>query len=167
MNILLWILVVICRNPSLGLPTKARVCKRAGQERDSRMWKNVRMNSHTPKWTPMLGVGVPTDSRIFRERLQGSKPIALKSSLYHWKKLLKRRCLKWARMTNLDIWNTSYGQKKGRESNRQSDFRPHKLGNQPDFLAWRWHAILHWKGLDEGYNFGLNLISIKGLHKKL
>ncbi len=31
-------------------------------------------------------------------------------------KLLERRCLKWARVTHLDIWNTSYGQKKGRKS---------------------------------------------------
>jgi len=28
---------------------------------------------------------------------------------------LKLRCLKQARMTHLDIWNTSYGQKKGQE----------------------------------------------------
>jgi hypothetical protein len=27
------------------------------------------------------------DSRIFKERLQGPKPIGLKSSLYHWKDL--------------------------------------------------------------------------------
>jgi hypothetical protein len=32
-------------------------------------------------------------------------------------KLLKFRCPKWAHMTHLDIFNTSYGQKKGRESN--------------------------------------------------
>jgi hypothetical protein len=32
-------------------------------------------------------------------------------------KLLKHRCLKWAHMTHLDIWNTNYGQKKGQESN--------------------------------------------------
>jgi hypothetical protein len=31
-------------------------------------------------------------------------------------KLLKRRCLKWVRITHLDIWNTSYDQKKSRES---------------------------------------------------
>jgi hypothetical protein len=43
------------------------------------------INPHTPKGTPTLGVGVPMDSRIFRVRLQGSKPIDLKSSLYHWK----------------------------------------------------------------------------------
>jgi len=31
----------------------------------------------------------------------------------------------------------------------------------------RWCAIYHWKALDEGYNFVLGLISIKGLHAKL
>jgi hypothetical protein len=42
--------------------------------------------------------------------------------LYIIKKLLKRRCLKWARIAHLDIWNTSYGQKNGQESNWQFDF---------------------------------------------
>jgi len=32
-------------------------------------------------------------------------------------KLLERRCSKWAHIAHLDIWNTSYGQKKGRKSN--------------------------------------------------
>jgi hypothetical protein len=27
------------------------------------------MNSHTPKWAPILGVGLLMDSRIFREQL--------------------------------------------------------------------------------------------------
>jgi len=40
---------------------------------------------------------------------------------YTIEKLLKYRCLKWAHMTHLDIWNTSYGQKKGQESNWQFD----------------------------------------------
>jgi hypothetical protein len=43
------------------------------------------MNPHIPKATPIWGVGVPKDSRIFREQLQGLNPIDLKSSLYHWK----------------------------------------------------------------------------------
>jgi hypothetical protein len=51
------------------------------------VWKSVgeceRMNPHTPKWAPTLGVGVPMDSQIFREQLQGSKPMRLKHSLYH------------------------------------------------------------------------------------
>jgi hypothetical protein len=37
--------------------------------------------------------------------------------LYIIKNIWKCRCLKWARMTRLDICNTSYGKKKGQESN--------------------------------------------------
>ncbi len=32
---------------------------------------------------------------------------------YIIEKILNFRCLKWAHMTHLEIWNTSYGQKKG------------------------------------------------------
>jgi hypothetical protein len=38
---------------------------------------------HTPKGTPILGIGVPVDFRMFRKRLQGSKPNGLKIYLYH------------------------------------------------------------------------------------
>jgi hypothetical protein len=31
----------------------------------------------------------------------------------------------------------------------------------------RWRATYRWKALDEGYNFALNFISIRGLHAKL
>jgi len=44
--------------------------------------------------------------------------------LYIIGKFLKSRCLKWVCITHLDIWNTSYGQKKGRESNYQFDSWP-------------------------------------------
>ncbi len=81
--------------------------------------------------------------------------------------LLERRCLKWARMTHLDIWNTSYNQKKGRESNCQFDSWPLKVRNQPDFCVWRWHATYCWKALNKGYKFALNLTSIRDLHTKL
>jgi len=84
---------------------------------------------------------------MFRERLQGSKPNGLMRSLYHWK-LLKRRCLKWACITHLDIWNISYGQKKDRKSNWQFDSQPLKVRNRPNLPA-------------------SNLISIRGLHAKL
>jgi hypothetical protein len=63
---------VECRNPSFG-----RECER--------VWKSVRMKTHTPKWAPILGVGVLVDSRTFRELLQGSKHLALRTTLYHWK----------------------------------------------------------------------------------
>ncbi len=80
---------------------------------------------------------------------------------------MKLRCLKWACMTHLDIWNTSYGRKKGQESNCQFDSRPLKVRNHPNFLVWKYHATCHWKTLDKSYNFALDVISIRGLHTKL
>jgi len=83
------------------------------------------------------------------------------------RKLLKRRCLKWARIAHSDIWNTSYGQKKGRETNCQFDSRPQKVGNRPlpdvrfGSVTWRW------KALDESYNFASYCIAIRGLLTKL
>jgi len=80
---------------------------------------------------------------------------------------LECKCRKWARITHLDICNTSYSQKKGRESNWQFDSRPLKVGNRPDFVVCRWRATYRWKAFNEGYNFALDLISIRGLHAKL
>jgi hypothetical protein len=75
-----------CRNPSLGLPTKARFCKVVGQERKLGSQRKCEgMNPHTPKGASTLGVGVLVDSRMFKERLQGPKLNGLRSSLYHWK----------------------------------------------------------------------------------
>jgi hypothetical protein len=130
-----------CRNPSLGLATKAR-------------------NSHVGSWS--LERTPKFSERDCRG--QNSSPWRV---LYIIGKLLKCRCLKWACMAHLDIWNTSYGQKKGRESNWQFDSRPLKVGNWPDLLGFRRRATYRWKALDEGYNFALNRIAIRGLHKKL
>jgi hypothetical protein len=87
--------------------------------------------------------------------------------LYIIEKLLKRRCLKWAFMTHLDIWNISYGQKKGRESNWQFDSRPLKVRNRPDLLACKRRVTHSYKAIDKGYNFALDFISIRSLHAKL
>jgi hypothetical protein len=57
--------------------------------------------------------------------------------------------------------------KQGRKSNWQFDFWPLKVRNHPNFLTCRWHATYRWKALNKGYNFALDLISIKGLHAKL
>jgi hypothetical protein len=82
-------------------------------------------------------------------------------------KLLEHKCLKWARMTHLVTSNTSYGQKKGRESNCQFDSQPLKVRNWPDFLVCKWRATYRCKAIDKGYKFASNIISIEGLHKKL
>ncbi len=125
------------------------------------------------KWTLPLPSELPfweLDSRWTPESLEsdckGQNPLDW-GVPYIIGKLLERRCLKWARITHLNIWNTSYGQKKGWESNWQFDSRPLKVGNLLDFLACRWRATYRWKDVDEGYNFALNLISIGGLHTKL
>jgi hypothetical protein len=44
---------------------------------------------------------------------------------------------------------------------------PQKVRNHPEIHACRWHATYCWKELNKGYNFALNITSIKGLHKKL
>jgi len=86
---------------------------------------------------------------------------------YIIRKILKLKCLKWAHIVHLDIWNTSYGQKKGRGSNCQFNSWPEKVKNQPNLLICRQHATYHWKALDKGYNFALNRISIQILLAKL
>jgi hypothetical protein len=54
-----------------------------------------------------------------------------------------------------------------KERSRVKLYRPLKVKNRPNFLVCRWCATYFWKVLDEGYNFALNLISIKGFHTKL
>jgi hypothetical protein len=91
----------------------------------------------------------------------------------HWgifytiRKLSKFRYRKWARMSHLDICNTSYDEKKVRESNWQFDFQPPKVENRPDPGVCRWSATYHLKTLDKGYNFAWDLITIGGLHMEL
>ncbi len=84
-----------CPNPNLGFTTKAMACKGVGQKWSSGVTFHApgsvreceRMNPHTPKWAPILGVVVSINSWIFKGKFQGSKPIILKNSLYHWKAL--------------------------------------------------------------------------------
>jgi hypothetical protein len=82
-------------------------------------------------------------------------------------KLLEPKCLKWARIVHLDIWNTNYGQKKGWKSNWQFDSRPLKVKNRSDLFICRWRVTYHWKTLNEGYNFALDFISIGSVFAKL
>jgi len=98
--------------------------------------------------------------------LRGQNSIAC-GVFYIIGKLLERRCLKWAPIAHLDIWNTSYGQKKGRESNWQFDSRPEKVGNPPDLFGCRQCVTYRWKAVDERYNFASDRTSIRGLLAKL
>jgi hypothetical protein len=72
-----------------------------------------------------------------------------------------RRYRKCPRISNSDICSPSYGQKKGRESNWQFDSRPLKVGNRPLSDVLFTSATWRWKDLDEGYNFGSDLVAIQ------
>jgi hypothetical protein len=117
---------------------------------------NSHVGSWSPKWSPK---SLECDCR-------GQNPSPWKI-IYIIGKLLKRKCIKWACIIHLVIWNTSYGQKKGRESNWQFDSWPLKVRNRPNFLACRQRATYRWKDFEKGYNFALDLIAIGGLHAKL
>jgi hypothetical protein len=125
------------------------------------------------EWTLTLPKGVQLwelesrcTSKYSKRDFRGENSMA-GGVLYTIEKLLERRCLKWVRITHLDIWNITYGQKKGRESNCQFDSRPLKVRNRPNLLVDRWRATYHWKALDKSYNFAWNYISIWGLITKL
>jgi hypothetical protein len=68
---------------------------------------------------------------------------------------------------HLEIYSTSYGKKKGQESNWQFDSRPLRVGNRLDPDACRGSATHRWKALNESYNVALDLVPIGGLNKKL
>jgi hypothetical protein len=76
---------------------------------------------------------------------------------------LKRRYWKWPRIGHLDIGSPSYGQKKGREF----DSRPLKVRNRPLSDIRIESATCRWKDLDEGYNFGLDLVAIRLCSREL
>jgi hypothetical protein len=126
-------------------------------------WSSVGVKPNTWKSGDLESSGTP-------ERLElDSKG----QNTSHWgvlgvvEKVLKRRYRKCPRMGNSDICSSSYGQKKGRESNWQFDSRPLKVGNRclPDIRSER--ATWRWKDLDEGYNFGSNLVAIQVCSREL
>jgi len=75
----------------------------------------------------------------------------------------------------LTIWTSvaqvmgrpSYGQKKGRESNWQFDSRPLKVGNRPLTDLRIKSATRRSKDRNEGYNFGLDLVTIRPRSQEL
>jgi len=119
-----------CHNPSLGLATKAKglqSCTLRGKPKShtacsrecKKVWGNEPSHSqgtsHFGRWSsdglPNLQKAIAgVKTQCFEEIF-----IALESS--------------WACITHLDIWNTSYGQKKDRKSNWQFDSRPQKVRN--------------------------------------
>ncbi len=127
------------------------------------LWPSVGVKPNTSKVGDLESSGTP-ECLEFDRKAQNTS---------HWGilgvigKFLKRRYRKWHRIGHLDICSPSYGQKKGRESNWQFDSRPLKVWNRPlpnvrfEIATWRW------KDLDEGYNFGSDLVAIRLCNQEL
>jgi hypothetical protein len=121
------------------------------------LWPSVGVKPNTWKSWELESSGTPECSELDSKGQNTS----------HWgvldviEKVLKRRYLKWPRIAHLDICHPSYGQKKGRESNWQFDSGPLKVGNRPLPDVRFGSATSRWKDLDEGYNFGSDLVAIQ------
>jgi hypothetical protein len=127
------------------------------------LWAKCEGEAHTPESGNLESPGTPKNSEL---KLKGQNTL-------HWGvlgvigKVLKCRCLNWPHIGHLDICNPSYGQKKGRESNWQSDSRPLKVVNRP-FPDVLWgSATRRWKSFFEGYNFGSDFVPIGGRGEEL
>ncbi len=184
-----------CRNPSLGLATKAKGlqgCEPKGRKPGSqnkgitrvrakkkpgshitysreckKVWGSVREWTLTlPRQLPLWEMESWWTSETSKSNCRGQNSMDY-GVLYIFGNFLERRCLKWACIAHLNIWNVSYGQKKGRESNCQFDSRPQKVGNRPDLLSCKGRATYRWKALNESYNFAWNHIAIRVLLAKL
>jgi hypothetical protein len=125
--------------------------------------KECEDDTHIPEMGTWESFGT---SKNLKFDCKGQNPL-LWGVLYTVGNVLKCRCRKWPCMSHSEICSTSYGRKKGRESNWQFDFRPLKVGNRPDPSVFKWSATHCWKALEESYKFASNLISIGGLSKEL
>jgi hypothetical protein len=180
--------VLGCRNPSFGLATKAKGLqgcgpkgrkpgsqgKEAARVRTKRkpeshitysrecekVWGSVREWTLTlPRQLPLWEMESRWTPKISKSDFRGLNSMDC-AVIYIIGKLLKHRRLKWARIAHLDIWNTSYDQKKGRESNWQFDSRSQKVGKQPLPDIRFESTTRRWKALDESYNFASDLVLI-------
>ncbi len=119
-------------------------------------------NSHSQKWE----LGVLRDPENSELDCRGQNTLHW-GVLYTIGKVLKCKCQKWPPMSHSNICSTSYGRKKGQESNCQFDSWPLKVGNRPDPGVCRWSVTHHWKALEENYKIASDLIPIGGLSWEL
>jgi hypothetical protein len=132
-------------------------------------------NVATPLWAKCEGEAhTPKSGNLESFRTLDNLELELKGqNTSHWGvlgvigKVLKCKCLNWPRIGHLDIYSSSYGQKKGRESNWQFDSRPLKVGNRPPPDVCSGSATWRWKALEESYNFGSNFVPIQVRGEKL
>jgi len=90
------------------------------------LWGKCEDETRTPKSGNLESYRTPETSELDC-RGQNTSPWGVP---YTVGKFLKCRCRKWPCMSHSNICSTSYGRKKGEESNWQFDSRPLKVGNR-------------------------------------
>jgi hypothetical protein len=115
-----------CSVVTLALSSQPRQggCKVAGQEEGLGVTSHVPENAKSVReWTLTLPSELPSwelESKWNPEYLEcdyRGQNTSVWKVLYIIENILKHKCLKWAFMTRLHIWNISYDKKKGHESN--------------------------------------------------
>jgi hypothetical protein len=96
--------------PSHGASTQMSFCPRTVA---TPLWAKCEDETHIPKSGNFESSRTPKNSE-FEFKGQNTSHLGV---LYTIGKVLKCRCPKWPRMSHLEIYNTSYGRKKGKESN--------------------------------------------------
>jgi hypothetical protein len=124
------------------------------------------MNPTLPSELPLWELESLWTPEFSESHCKGQNPLDWKVP-YIIEKLLKRMCPKWAHMTHLDTSNTSYGQKKGWESNCQIWLSTTKSQESPRFPYVKVACDIPLESLQWGYNFSLDLISIASLDTML
>ncbi len=163
-----------CRDPSLGLTTNVRACKVIGRKWIPRVTfhvhKNVGgcegINPCTPKWVPTLGIRVPMDSQIFKEKFQDSKLIGLKISLYHWK-ALGTYMFKMVLHVPFEYLKHKLWPKEDSGVKVSIWFLTIKSQESPWFIFVQVACHISLESYWKIHNFFSDLTSIGGLHKKL
>ncbi len=127
------------------------------------MWGNrpshSQGNFHIGSWSPG---GLPNVQRV----IVRAKTQWIEKFFYHWK-AIETYMSKMGSHDPFGHLKHKLWQKKRSGVELTIWLRLLKVENRLDFLVCRRHATRHWKALDEGYNFSLDLISIWGLHTKL
>jgi len=128
----------MCHNLNFGLVTKTRAWKGVGRKYSPGVtftfpgvWESLKEWTYTlPNGLPFRELESQWTSKSSNNDLKGQSSLDWKLP-YTIENFLRCRCLKWAHMIHLNTYNTSYGQKKGKESKCQFDSRPLKVRNRP------------------------------------
>jgi len=189
----MWISDISCHSPNFGLVTKAkrlqgcelRRSPGSQSKKDASVWVKKKPRNHITyswdckkmwrsmkEWTLTLPRQLPLwemesrwTSKTSESNFKGQNSMTC-DVLYIIGKLLELRCLKWACITHLDIWNTKLWPKEGPEV-KLPVWLPTKKSQESTWFTWLQRACdipleSSWRELQLCFRPHLNL---KSTHK--